>query len=148
MPQSLSNVLIHIIFSTKDRAPLIPTESASGLYGYMASISRAHGCPAHQIGGTENHVHICCSLGRTQTCARLVEEIKTGSSKWMKAKIPPVPGFAWQNGYGVFSVSEDQLAAVRKYIEGQPEHHAKMTFEEEFRELLKRYRVMYDDRYI
>jgi REP element-mobilizing transposase RayT len=92
VPQSLSNILIHIIFSTKNRAPLIPTETAPDLNRYVASISQGHGCPAHQIGGTQNHIHVCCSLARTQTCAKLVEEIKTGFSKWMKAKTPPLRG--------------------------------------------------------
>ena len=148
MPQSLSSVLIHIVFSTKNRVPLIPAEVASDLYRYMTSISRAHGCPAHQIGGTEDHVHICCSLARTQTCAKLVEEIKTGSSKWMKTKKPSLARFAWQNGYGVFSIGEEQLNALRKYIENQPEHHARVSFEEEVRELLGRYRIAYDERYV
>ena len=148
MPQSLSNVLIHIIFSTKNRAPSIPAKITPDLYPYLASISRAHGCPTHQIGGTENHVHICCSLARTQTCGKLVQEVKAGSSKWLKTSDPPVAGFAWQNGYGVFSIAEDQLGALKKYIEDQPEHHARVTFEEEFRGLLKRYRVPYDERYV
>jgi REP element-mobilizing transposase RayT len=127
---------------------LIPAETASDLHRYLASISLTHGCPAHQVGGTRNHIHICCSLARTQTCAKLVEEIKTGSSKWMKTRIPRVAGFAWQNGYGVFSIAEDELSALTRYIESQPKHHARMTFEEELRELLKRYRITYDERYI
>ena len=148
MPQSLSNVLIHIVFSTKNRTPLIPAVIAPDLYRYLASISQAHGCPAHEIGGTENHVHICCSLARTQTCAKLVEEIKTGSSKWMKTKTPPAAGFAWQNGYGVFSIAEDQLSALKRYIESQPKYHAHISFEEELQELLRRYRITYDERYV
>ncbi len=148
VPQSLANILIHIVFSTRNRAALISPAVAPDLYRYLASVSNAHNCPAHTVGGTENHLHICCSLARTQTCAKLVEEIKTGSSKWMKTNALPVAGFAWQNGYGVFSVGEDQLPPLKKYIEGQPEHHAQATFEEEFRELLGRYRVPYDERYV
>jgi REP element-mobilizing transposase RayT len=148
MPQSLSNILIHIIFSTKNRAPLIPTETAPELYRYMASISQAHCCGAHQIGGTENQAHLWCSLARTETCEKLVEEIKTGSSKWMKAQARVSGTFAWQNGYGAFSVGQDQLDALRKYIEKQAEHHARITFEEEFRELLRRHRIRYDERYV
>jgi putative transposase len=145
MPQSLSNILLHIIFSTKNRVPLIPAEAALELYRYLASVSATHGCPAHKIGGTENHVHICCSLARTQTCAKLLEELKTDSSKWMKTR---VEGFAWQNGYGAFSISQDQLSAVKEHIERQREHHATVSFEEELRELLRRYCIPYDERYV
>jgi putative transposase len=145
VPQSLSNILLHIIFSTKGRVPLIPGEGSSELYRYLASVSAAQGCPAHKIGGTEDHVHICCSLARTQTCAKLLEELKTDSSKWMRTR---VEGFAWQNGYGAFSVSQDQLSAVKRYIERQREHHATVSFEEELRELLRRHRVTYDERYL
>jgi len=148
MPQSLSNIILHIIFSTQYRAPMIPTEQAADLYRYLAAIARAHGCPAHRIGGTENHVHICCSLARTLTCAKLVEEIKTGSSKWMKLQLPQAAGFAWQHGYGAFSVGESQLETLKRYIENQPKHHARFSFEEELREMLRRYGVSYDERYI
>jgi putative transposase len=148
VPQSLANILLHIVFSTKDRAPLIPAEAASGLYEYPAAISRAYACPAHEVGGTEDHVHICCSLARTQTCANLVEEIKKGSSKWMKARTRPVMGFAWQNGYGAFSIGESQLSAVKDYIRHQPEHHAAVSFEDELRELLRRHGITYDERYL
>ncbi|MFB3880061.1 MAG: IS200/IS605 family transposase [Armatimonadota bacterium] len=146
MPQSLSNILIHIVFSTKNREPLIARVIAPDLYRYIASISEAHHCPSHQLGGTEDHVHMCCSLARTQTCARLVEEVKTGSSKWMKGK--GVAGFAWQNGYGAFSVGEEQLEALRNYVENQPGHHARVSLEDELRELSRRYCIPYDERYV
>jgi len=133
-------------FSTKNRAPLIPTETSSDLYRYLAAIARAHDCPAHRIGGTENHVHICCSLSRTQSCAKLVEEIKTGSSKWMKTQVASAAGFAWQNGYGAFSVGESQLEALKQYIGNQSEHHARLSYQEEFRDLLMRYGITYDER--
>jgi putative transposase len=148
MPQSLSNILLHIIFSTKNRMPLITSDNTSDLYAYIASISRAHGCPVHQIGGTENHIHICCSLARTQTCAKLVEEIKTGATKWIKTKGLAFASFAWQNGYGAFSIAQDQLDAVKQYIKNQQHHHTKVTFEEEFLALLKRFNVPYDEKYV
>lgn len=148
MPQSLSNILLHIIFSTKNRERLIPAEVTSDLYCYLAAISANHGCTAYQIGGTEDHIHICCSLARTQTCAKLVEEIKTGSSKWLKAKNVPGSSFAWQNGYGVFSIGEEQLACLKEYIANQPLHHTQITFAEELRGLLQQYHVRYDERYM
>jgi putative transposase len=133
VPQSLANILLHIVFSTKDRARLMPVEATSDLYEYLAAIARAYDCPAHEIGGTENHVHICCSLARTQTCARLVEEMKKGSSKWMKARTRPIVGFAWQNGCGAFSIGEGQVSAVKEYIRRRPAHHAAVSFEDELR---------------
>jgi putative transposase len=148
VPQSLANILLHIIFSTKDRARLIPAEATSDLYEYLAAISRAYACPAHEIGGTENHVHICCSLARTQTCARLIEEMKKGSSKWMKAGARLVAEFAWQNGYGAFSTGDGQLSAVKEYIRRQPAHHAAVSFEDELRELLRQHGITYDERYL
>ncbi len=129
MPQSLPNIILHIIFRTKDRAPLIPRTTAPDVYRYLAFISQAQGCPAHKIGGTKDHVQMCCFLARTQTCARPVAEIRTGSSRWMKTQAPSAAGFSWQNGYGAFSVGESQIEAL-----------------EELRELRKRYGTSDDER--
>lgn len=148
MPQSLANVLIHVIFSTKNRGQLIREEIADELYRYLASICRACGCTAHKIGGTENHVHIVCSLSRTITVSKLVEEIKKSSSKWMKTKKGEFSGFAWQNGYGAFSIGQSQLPSVKRYIAEQKAHHRKGTFEEEFRAFLEKYHIPYDERYV
>ena len=146
MPQSLANVLIHLIFSTKNRRPMIGSETESELFPYLASACRGCGCPAHKIGGTEDHVHLVCSLGRTITLAKLVEEIKTSSSKWMKTK--GVGDFAWQSGYGAFSIGQSQLARLKQYIAGQREHHRHRTFQEEFREFLQKYQLRYDEQYV
>jgi len=143
MPQSLANILVHVIFSTKNRAPLILPETEDELYPYVASI-----CRAHAVGGTENHLHIACSLARTITVSRLIEEIKRSSSKWMKTKGARYRAFAWQNGYGAFSIGQSQLGSLKGYIARQKEHHRVKTFEEEFREFLKRYQIEYDDRYV
>ena len=148
MPQSLANILIHIIFSTKNRDPLIRTEIEPELHPYIASICRACHCPAHEIGGTEDHIHVVCSLGRTTTVATLLEEVKKSTSKWIKTKGEQYSQFSWQAGYGAFSIGQSQLDAVKKYIVGQREHHRRRTFQEEFCEFLAKYQVLYDERYI
>jgi REP element-mobilizing transposase RayT len=104
MAQSLSNVLVHIIFSTKNRARFIHSELGDELHRYLAKVAREHRCPALKIGGTEDHVHVVCSLGRTVTVAELVQTLKTSTSKWIKTKGPDLRRFAWQSGYGAFSV--------------------------------------------
>jgi putative transposase len=147
MPQSLSKVLVHLVFSTKHREPTIGPEVRPRLHAYIVGVLENLGCPSIQTGGVEDHVHILCVLGRTITQADLVQEIKTSASRWMKAE-GGVPGFAWQSGYGAFSLGESQAAAVRTYVRNQEEHHRKMTFQEEYRKLLERYKLAYDERYV
>jgi putative transposase len=148
VPQSLANVLVHIVFSTKRREPCISNEIESELYPYLASVCQAVDSPAHIIGGTENHIHLAITLGRTTSLAKLLEELKKNSSKWIKTKGSRYASFAWQNGYGAFSIGQSQLASLKRYIVGQKEHHRTRTFEEELREILKRYQVHYDERYV
>ncbi|MBN2579743.1 MAG: IS200/IS605 family transposase [Pirellulales bacterium] len=148
MPQSLANVLIHVIFSTKNRAPIIEATVQNPLYAYMASICRTVVCHAHKIGGTNDHVHLVCSLSRTTTIADLVGTIKADSSKWMKTQWESLTGFSWQNGYGAFSIGQSQLDHVKHYIAGQSEHHRMRSFQEEFREFLRRYEIQFDERYV
>ena len=102
MSQSLSSILVHIIFSTKNRQALIKPDITQDLYSYMTGIARAHNTLVHEIGGVEDHVHLLVSLHRTLALSKLIEEIKKGSSKWIKTKGQYVD-FAWQNGYGAFS---------------------------------------------
>jgi REP element-mobilizing transposase RayT len=148
MPQSLANVLVHLIFSTKNREPLITADVERELHRYMASICRAQQCPSHEIGGASDHVHLACSLARTMTLANLVEEIKTGTSKWIKTKSNAYARFSWQAGYGAFSIGQSQLGAVKRYIGNQREHHRLRTFQDEFREFLRKYQVEYDELYV
>jgi REP element-mobilizing transposase RayT len=148
MPQSLANILLHVVFSTKNRAPLIEPEIENELFPYVASICRACGSPSHAIGGTADHVHIACSLSRIIAVSKLLEEIKRSSSKWIKTKGARFRSFAWQNGYGAFSIGESQLANLKGYIARQREHHRLKTFQEEFREFLTRYQIQYDERYV
>jgi putative transposase len=146
MPQSLANILIHVISSTKERRPLISDGLRAGLHGYLAGILKNLESQALIINSVADHVHVLCQLSKNLAACKLVEEIKKGSSKWMKEN--GVGEFAWQSGYGVFSVSQSNVDAVPEYIEGQPEHHKKRVFKDEFREFCKRYNVALDERYV
>jgi putative transposase len=146
MPQSLANILIHAIWSVKERRPLISDEVRAGLHGYMAGVLKNLESPALIINSAADHVHILCQISKNLAACKLVEEVKKSSSKWMKEQ--GVLDFAWQNGYGVFSVSQSNVDAVRKYIEGQAEHHQKRDFKEEFQGFCKRYNVAIDERYV
>ena len=148
MPQSLSLILVHLIFSTKDREPFIHSDVEGDLHGFLGGIGRDCHCPALTIGGMADHVHVLTSVSRTTTVAQLVEELKTRSSKWIKDKGPAYELFHWQNGYGAFSIGKSQEDVVRAYITGQKEHHRQTTFQEEFLAFLKKYGVEYDERYI
>ncbi|MEO8575038.1 MAG: transposase [Pyrinomonadaceae bacterium] len=135
MPQSLSQIYIHLVFSTKNRQSLISDAIAPDLYAYMAKVFYDE-CrsPAKLIGGVEDHIHALFNLSRTWCVADVVEAVKTSSSKWMKTQ--DVRRFAWQTGYGVFSVSLSNIGAVENYIRNQQEHHRKQDFKDEFRGLL------------
>ncbi len=146
MPQSLANILIHAIWSTKERRPLISDGVREGLHGYLAGILKNLESPALIINSVADHVHVLCQLSKNLAACKLIEEVKKGSSKWMKDN--GVGEFAWQSGYGVFSVSQSNVEAVREYIQGQPEHHKKRDFKDEFREFCKRYNVAVDERYV
>jgi putative transposase len=148
MAQSLANVLVHIIFSTKNRAPFIKPDIENELFPYLASIFKACHSPAHQIGGTEDHIHVVCSLSRTIAIANLLEEVKKSSSKWIKMKVDQYSKFAWQNGYGAFPIGQSQLPMVERYIIGQRDHHRKKTVQEEYREFLEKYQIRFDERYV
>jgi REP element-mobilizing transposase RayT len=148
MAQSLSNVLLHLVFSTKLRQAWIDPDIERELFPYLATICKDMKCTPHKIGGADDHVHVACSLGRTKTIADLVQELKQSSSKWIKSKGPQYHEFAWQNGYGAFSVGQSQLDALRRYIANQREHHRRVSFQEEFRELLVRYEIEFDERYV
>jgi len=148
MSQSLSNVLLHLVFTTKNRQAWIDTQIEQELFPYLATICKELGCPAHKIGGADDHVHIACSLSRTETLAKLLSTVKANSSKWIKGKGPQYEKFSWQNGYGAFSIGQSQLDSLRAYIGNQREHHRRESFQDEFRKLLTKYQVEYDERYV
>ena len=148
MAQSLSNVLLHLVFSTKNRHPWIDLEIEEELFKYIAGICRELKCPSHKIGGTDDHIHIACSLSRTMPISKLLEEIKSSSSKWIKTKGDRYADFTWQNGYGAFSVGQSQLPDLRHYIGNQREHHRRLSFQDEYRRILAKYGIEFDERYV
>jgi len=149
MSQSLAKILVHTVFSTKDRRPFLRDNVLrEELHRYLGGILANHDCQPLSIGGGEDHVHILSTLSRTCQASEMVKEVKRGSSLWLKTKDPDLPDFAWQNGYGIFSIGFSQVEAVRNYIAGQEEHHRKVTFQDEFRELLRRYEIEFDERYV
>jgi REP element-mobilizing transposase RayT len=145
MPQSLSFVLVHIVFSSKDRHPFLKTNITAELYPYLASVARDTGCECYRIGGVADHVHLAIRLSRTTTIAHLVEQLKSCSSKWLK---PKSPQFAWQRGYAAFSTNPSDLDTLIRYIDDQEDHHKKYDFQHELRALLNKYGVEHDERYM
>ena len=148
MPQSLSRILVHLIFSTKDRVPVLTSTIRSELHPYLAVVLRDNGCPSLRVGVAAGHVHLFFGLARTLPVAKVVEIVKTSSSKWIKTKGPEFAQFHWQGGYGAFSVSQYDADAVVRYIDNQEAHHRRLSFQDEFRTFLARYQVTYDERYV
>jgi REP element-mobilizing transposase RayT len=148
MPQSLSKVILHIIFSTKDREPWLDSSVRPRVHAYLATICRDLGAELVHVGGVADHVHIVTTLPRTLSQAEFIEQMKKTSSKWIKTLDARYRGFFWQRGYGAFSVSPSQLDAVVSYVKTQEEHHRSRTFQEEYRELLRKHGVEFDERYV
>jgi putative transposase len=148
MPQSLSKVYIHIIFSTKNRYPFISNEIKDELCSYISGILINIQSDVIKINGTKDHLHFLCTLPRTISIAKLLEEIKKSSSKWIKTKGNEWDKFAWQDGYGIFSISRSILKKTIDYIENQEEHHKKISFQDELRKFLESYNVDYDEKYL
>ncbi len=149
MPQSLAKILVHTVFSTKDRRPLLRDRALrEELHRYLGGILTNLDCQPIIVGGVEDHVHILSALSRTCQPAEMVKEVKRSSSLWLKPKSPELSDFAWQNGYGIFSIGFSQIEPVREYIAGQEAHHRKVSFQDEFRQLLKRYEIEFDERYV
>lgn len=148
MPQSISYVYGHITFSTKYRQPLIDDQIKTELFEYMAGICNRLKCYPVKVGGYNDHVHILCILSKNVLQTKLLEEVKKGSSKWIKTKGQKYANFYWQGGYGLFSVNPSELEVVASYIENQEVHHQKKTFQDEYRAFLKKYNIDYDERYV
>ncbi|MFO0969685.1 MAG: IS200/IS605 family transposase [Gemmataceae bacterium] len=149
MPQSLAQIYVHIVFSTKNRHPwlhdpVIREETHKILGGKCNQLD----CPVLRVGGVADHVHILCRLGRTVTIAHLIKELKRESTPWVKAQVPDLADFHWQNGYGAFSVSPSHAEPVRVYIANQEQHHQTVSFQDEFRHLLRKYGLEWDERYV
>ena len=148
MSHSFINCHIHYVFSTKKRQHLLTPELRERLFPYFGGIANNNDLKTIAIGGTDNHVHILASLAATLPLAKAIQLLKGGSSKWIHDTFPNYQHFAWQEGYGAFSVSQSQIGNTIQYIQNQAEHHRKMSYEEEFVALLKKHRIEYDERYM
>lgn len=148
MPQSLMQVYLHITFSTKYRQKLIEPAIEPELFNYISAIAIEKRCPVLRINGVADHIHILCRLGKICTVPELLESIKKSSSKWIKTKGKQYKNFYWQDGYAAFSVNPYQLDTVKQYVDNQKEHHKKVSFQDELRAFLIKYKVDFDERYL
>ena len=146
MSHSYASNHVHVVFSTRNREDLISTENQALLWAYVAGVAKNIGAQVLKVGGVGNHMHALIGLPATVSLAAAIQRVKASSSKWMHEN--NIKDFEWQEGYGAFSVSASGLDAVVQYIEEQAEHHAKQSFEDEFRSLLIRYRVPFNERYV
>ena len=149
MPQSLSAVYIHLVFSTKDRRPFLRDKSTRDtLHSYLGGISKQLDCPPILVGGVEDHIHLLARFGRTITQAEWVKELKRVSNLWLKERGRDYADFEWQSGYSAFSVSQSNLEQVKLYIAGQEEHPRKIGFQDELRALLRKHEIEWDEKYV
>ena len=148
MGQSFVKNYIHIVFSTKHRAHMIVPPYEEELHSYLGGVCKNLECQPIKIGGYTDHIHILCMLSKKIALMKLLEEVKSHSSKWIKTKDESLSNFYWQDGYGAFSVNPSEVDRVIAYISNQHEHHKKKTFQDEYRTFLKKYKVEYDKRYV
>jgi putative transposase len=148
MPGTYSQILLHVVFSTKHREPWITPDIAGRLYSYMGGIVRAEKGVLYDIGGVEDHIHVYLRWRPDATISDLMRTVKAQSSKWVHETYPRLGAFAWQTGYSVFSVSKSQEGAVKAYIAGQYEHHKKEDFESELLRMLRLHEIEFDERYV
>ena len=149
MPQSLAQMYLHLVFSTKDRRPLLSDKRLrTRIHAYLAGTCKNLQAASLQVGGVEDHVHICCRLAKTLAVADLVKELKRESSKWLKTQDRSLRRFYWQSGYGAFSVSPSHVDPLVEYIKNQGDHHKKETFQDECRRLCEKYGVELNERYV
>jgi putative transposase len=148
MAQSLAKLYVHLVFSTKNRAPMIPDHLRPELHRYMGGILRENQCIPIEINTEPDHAHVLFLLARTCALSDVVGHLKKGSTLWLRSKDAECGSFAWQNGYGAFSVSQSGVPEVQRYIQNQREHHQKLTFQDEFRRFLTKYEIEFDERYV
>jgi putative transposase len=148
MAQSLAKVLIHLVFSTKRRAPLLPQTPFAPLHAYAHGIFETQKCHLIEINNVCDHVHALFELHRTEALSNVVMHVKKGTSRWLKEQAPEFRHFDWQEGYGAFSVGRSQRDELVAYIRNQQRRHPRVSFEDEFRELLKIYEIDFDERYV
>lgn len=148
MAQSYTNLIYHIVFSTKNREPLITAETQQRLYEYIGGIIRNKGGIMLEIGGISDHLHVLAKLRPDNSLSNILRDLKANSTGWMHKVFPEMKDFSWQNGYGAFTVSASQVEKVRQYIIKQEQHHAKISFKEEFIKLLRANQIEFDEKYL
>ncbi len=149
MSQSLVQIYVHIVYSTKNRQPHLADLSVrERTHAYLAGICKNSDSPALLVGGVEDHVHLLCRLSKTTTVSDLIRDLKRESSKWIKAEAASLSDFHWQQGYGAGSISPGHIEALKAYIANQADHHQRVTFQEEFRHLCKKYGIEVDERFV
>ncbi len=148
MSQSLADIVLHLVFSTKDRHPWIHSSIEEELFMYISGLSKQLNCPVIKINGMEDHIHILLHLGKTISFSDLISELKSNSSRWIKAQGKEYDQFYWQRGYGIFSVSRPNIETAAAYISRQKEHHKTISFKDEFLSMLKRSQMTYDETYL
>ena len=148
MSQSLTMIYLHIVFHLKTTSCKIKAEDIESLHRYIGKMVNVAGCQVVQVGGTEDHVHALITLSKTEAVAHVVEDMKRNSSRWIKTLSPYYHNFAWQGGYGAFSIGQSQTDIVIHYIQNQAEHHKKQSFHDEYMRLLQLYNIEYDEKYL
>ncbi|HAF13634.1 MAG TPA: IS200/IS605 family transposase [Blastocatellia bacterium] len=148
MSQSYTNLLYHIIFSTKDRRPIITEDYQPRVYDYIGGIIRGTGGISLGVDGTEDHVHVLAKLRPDRALSDVLRDLKANATGWMHDVFPVLKDFSWQRGYGAFTVSHSNVDDVRDYIARQKEHHQRVSFREEFMQFLKANGIEYDERYL
>ena len=148
MANTYINILIHTVFSTKNRESWLSSSLRERLYPYMCGIARENGLKVLCIGGTDNHIHILLSLDSTTSIAKAMQFIKGGSSKWIHETFPELRLFSWQEGYGAFSIGISNVDETKKYIENQEKHHSKESFRDEYLKFLRKNNIDFDEKYL
>ena len=148
MANTYSNLFYHIVFSTKGRVDLIDREIEARLWAYIGGIARKRNMTALQVGGIENHAHALMMTRPPVAPSQIAQWLKGESSKWIHTEFPALKDFAWQDGYGIFTVSKSSVLDVVEYIKNQREHHSRQTFEDEYLSMLKLHGIDYDERYV
>ena len=148
MANTYTSLQIHVVFSTKNREPWITPRVEDQVWSYLGGICRAHGVKAQHVGGVDDHVHLLVGFPPTLALSEWMKRLKGESSKWISDELPQMRGFAWQDGYGAFSYSHSHIGAVMKYIQNQELHHKKKTFRQEYKQLLEKFKIPYEDKYL
>ncbi|MBI4750501.1 MAG: IS200/IS605 family transposase [Acidobacteria bacterium] len=148
MGQSLTSLLVHVVFSTKHRRNIISPDIEPELFAYISQVSKSHNSPCLAINGTANHVHLLIVLSKNLALSNLVRDLKRNSSRWIKTKGPKFNDFEWQDGYGAFTIGQSGVDTVKRYISRQKIHHHQSAFEVELKELLTRYQIEFDENHL